>query len=76
MIFPLIFAPMKPFFVETRGRPSKYNFDRMQIGKPRVFDGDRRNILRCAKNYSYQRELDWKFITRTIKGKVHLIRVE
>ena len=69
-----IFAPMITL-AETRGKPNKYNFSRMQIGKPRAFIGDRRSIFNSAKSYAKIRGLDWRFAARTIKGKIYLTRI-
>lgn len=73
-IIPPTFAVMDANNIpETRGRPSKYNFN-IEVGDMIILKTTTSNALRCAKSFTSNRGLDWKFTARMINNRVHLIR--
>jgi len=61
--------------IETRGRPMKYDFDGFSVGETRIFE--KGNIRACIISYCLRRDMDkWKILTRTINGRVHVLRIK
>lgn len=64
--------------IENRGAKTKYDFEGFEIGEKKTFKKTSTGtVLNCAKRYSANNNLDWKFRCFTErKGRISIVRIK